>query len=141
MVNQRKVEVCMRGADFEVLDEIHCGLEDGIKTIDENIARIKLGTDPPIRTAAGFFRGALESIDSAMAAIVAFEPRRFSLPDAAGILKETRPIMRMRDEAERRGHFNNDELRTLGQLLIDVRPARATAFGERARQLTECLLS
>ena len=141
MVNQRKVEVCMGEDVFEFLDEIHCGLEDGMQIIEQNIARIKGGTGPPIKRAADFFRCALDNIDSAMASINAFEPAGFDLAGAVDVLEETRPLMNMIDEAERRGHFNTDELRALSKLVVDIKPARVTAFEERARLLTKCLLS
>jgi hypothetical protein len=140
MVTENDVKTCMKSPAFEKLDEIHCGLDDGMNTIDANLKRMERGKGAPISRQVDFFKCALDNIDGALTEIAASRVPGFGSVDMEGTLRRTGAAMSKLQAAERRGNLTASDKELLGEIANEVEKAQKIAFDLRAKQLHNCLL-
>ncbi len=140
MVTENDVRTCMSAPKFEKLDEIHCGLDDGMNTITFNVSRIRGDIVTPVETTAQFLRCALDNIDSALTAIAADQVSGFEGLRIETTLRRTSAAMNNIDSAVRRGRFSPSDLSLLEEITHEVKRAQVKAFNLRVTALTNCLL-
>ncbi len=140
MVTENDVRTCMRAPKFEKLDEINCGLDDGVNTIGMNVKRINEGTAPPLDTTVQFLRGALDNIDSALTAATADAVPGFQDIRIEETMRMTGEAAKELDTARARGGISGRGILLLERIAREMKFAQRVAFNERVKALTNCLL-